>query len=102
MTRLLLAIFLFISSVGFSQDTLDNIVRRSDSLREETRKREAYSDSVRRKEEIDRMTSRSVDYFVNYQKQQRERQKKQAMLYIGIGIFFLIVLIVGLRRRIKK
>ena len=102
MSRLLLTLSLFISCVAFSQDSTDAILRRSDSMQEEIRKSEAYADSIRSKEDIDRMTSNSVKTFVRYQQEHREKQKKKAMLYIGIGVFFLIVLIIGLRRRIRK
>ena len=102
MSKLLLAISIFIASVACSQGATDSLLYRSDSMREEIRKRTARSDSIRNKEEIDRMTSNSVQAIVRYQQEQKEKQKKKAMLYIGIGVFFLIVLIVGLRRKVKK
>ncbi|SRR5258705_8968549 len=102
MSRLLMILLLFISSVSFSQDPVDTMLRRSDSLRGEIRKSEAYTDSMRRKEDIDRMTSNSVNAFVRYQKEQKEKERKKAILYIGLGVFFLVVLVVGLRRRTKK
>ena len=102
MSKLLLAISIFIASVACSQDATDSLLYRSDSMREEIRKSAARSDSIRNKEEIDRMTSNSVKAIVRYQEEQKEKQKKKAMLYIGIGVFFLIVLVVGLRRKVKK
>ena len=48
------------------------------------------------------MTSNGVKAIVRYQEEQKEKQKKKAMLYFGIGVFFLIVLVVGLRRKVKK
>ena len=43
-----------------------------------------------------------VDNLLRYQKEQKAKQRKQAFLYIGLGIFFLIVLIVGVLRRTKS
>lgn len=44
----------------------------------------------------------NINYFVKLQKENRERQKKAAMLRIAIGVSLLVLLIVGLRRRRKK
>ena len=102
MRKILLAISLFISSLVFSQDTVTDALRKMDSLEKAINNSQAYSDSQRRKEDIDRMTSRSADYFVQYQKEQRAKQKKQAIIYIVMGVAGFIVLIIGLMRRRKK
>jgi len=65
----------------------------------------SIAEAARKKEEIkdiERMSQRSADYFVQLQKERRAKEKKNAIMRIGIGILFLIVLIFGLRRRIKK
>lgn len=100
MPKLLLAISLLISSNVFCQDTLN--LQKIDSLQKAISKSLTYSDSLRQKEDIDRMTSRSADFFVQYQKQQKEKQRKQAIMYIVLGVGGLIVLIIGLRRKVKK
>ena len=102
MSKLLLAISLLISSLVFSQDSLNDILRRSDSLNKESIKSQAYADSLRQKEEMDRMSRNSVDYFVNYQKEQNAKKKKQAIMYIAFGVVGIVVLIIGLRRKAKK
>jgi len=101
MYKFLLAAALLISSFSFSQDTTNDSLRQPGSIDKITDQRQSYEDSMR-KADIDRMTRRSADFFVQYQKQQREKQKRQAILYIALGVFFLIVLIFGLRRRMKK
>lgn len=99
MYRFLLAASLLISAISSSQDT-DKL--KQDSLNKIVNSNLSYSDSVQRAEDIKRMTDRSVSYFAQLQKQRNARQRKQAILYIVIGAVFLIVLIVGLRRRRKK
>lgn len=102
MYKFLLALSLLVSGITFSQDTPGTLLRRTDSLNKAIEKSIRYSDSIRNKEEIDRMTARSVDWMVNYQKQKKEKQRKQAIMYIVMGVVFLAVLIVGLIRRSKK
>jgi hypothetical protein len=102
MRRVLLAISLLLSAVVFSQDSITDALRKMDSLEKAINKSQYYSDSLRQKEDIDRMTSRSADYFVQYQKEQRKKQKKQAIIYMVIGAAGIIVLVIGLLRRRKK
>jgi hypothetical protein len=102
MSKLLLAVLLLISSVVFSQDSIDDMLRRSDSLNKEIIKSQAYSDSLRKKEDMDRMAERSADFFAQYQKDQNAKKKKQAIMYIAFGVAGIVVLIIGLRRRVKK
>ena len=102
MSKLLLAVSLLISSLVFSQDSIDAMMRRSDSLNKEILKSQAYADSLRKKEDIDRMTKNSADFYVNYQKEQNAKKKKQAIMYIAFGVAGFVVLIIGLRRRAKK
>lgn len=101
MYRLLLIVSHLIFPVAFSQDTINNRSGGEDTSGKVMGNELTYPDRLS-KEDLDRMNKSSADFFVQYQRQQKARQKKQAMLYIGIGIFFLIILVVGLRRRIKK
>jgi hypothetical protein len=102
MHKVLLGISLLISSLVFSQDTVTDALRKMDSLQKAINSSQAYADSLRQKEDIDRMTSQSADYFVQYQKEQRAKQKKQAVIYIVMGVAGFIVLAIGLMRRRKK
>jgi hypothetical protein len=97
----LLAISLLIPSQVVSQDTVTDAPRKMDSLEKAINSSQVYSDSLRQKEDIERMTSRSADYFVQYRKEQRAKQKKQAIIYIVMGVAGLIVLLIGLLRRKK-
>jgi hypothetical protein len=45
--------------------------------------------------------SRNMDGILQLQKEQKAKQKKAAMIRIAIGLAFLAVLIIGLRRRKK-
>ena len=44
----------------------------------------------------------NLENLVRYQEEQRRKQKRAAMIRIGIGVAFLGVLIAGLLRRQKK
>jgi hypothetical protein len=46
--------------------------------------------------------SRNLNDFLKYQEEQKARQKRNALIRIGIGIFFFIILLVGLNRQRKK
>ena len=98
MYGLLLAAALLISTISSSQDT-GKI--KQDSLNTVINNL-SYSDSVQKGEDLKRMTDRSVSYFAQLQKQRNAQKKKQAILYLVLGVVFLIVLIVGFRRRMKK
>ena len=63
---------------------------------------QAYADSLRVKEDMDRMAERSANYWAQYQREQKAKQKRQAIIYMAMGVAFLVVLIIGMRRRMKK
>jgi hypothetical protein len=44
----------------------------------------------------------NADYFLQLQKKQNAKQKKSALIYIGIGLTLLIVLFIGLMRKRQK
>lgn len=46
--------------------------------------------------------SRNLDSFLAMRKEQEAKEKRNAMIRIGIGVLFLVVLVIGLRRRVKK
>jgi hypothetical protein len=49
--------------------------------------------------EISRSISNNVDGLLQLQKEQKTRQKKAAMIRIGIGVALLAVLFIGLMRK---
>ena len=52
--------------------------------------------------DTDNSFQRNNNYLLEMQKERRAREKKGAIIRIAIGIGFLIILIFGLRRRVKK
>lgn len=103
MYRFLLALSLLFSSVAFSQDSIDAMMRRSDSINKEILKSQAYADSLRNKEEIARMVENSANTWAQYQREQNAKKKKQAIMYMVFGGLGLVILVIGLlRRRTKK
>ncbi|MBC7874453.1 MAG: hypothetical protein H7Y01_10675, partial [Ferruginibacter sp.] len=46
--------------------------------------------------------SRNINGILQLQKEQKARQKKAAMVRIGIGAGFLVILVIGLSRRRRK
>jgi hypothetical protein len=102
MYKLLLAAALFISPICFSQDS-SNHVRWEDT----SATKKALDDTQRFLDSIKtanmyKESMQGLNYLLQYQKEQRAKQRKQAFLYIGLGIFFLVVLIVGVMRRTKS
>ena len=67
-----------------------------------------FSDSVEKAQkdivntQMDESLRHGNDYFLQLQQERRAKEKKAAMIRISIGIFFLVILVAGLRRRIKK
>lgn len=59
-------------------------------------------DSLAAIESYRQNADRGVQNFIRYQNEQNAKKKKQAYLYIGFGLAMMIVLIIGLRRRVKK
>jgi len=113
MRNFFLIAFLFIATECFSQPHIKPSERNSrqkplqnDSVLTRLRQfDDSIAKDIRKKEElkhIEQDAQRSTDYFVRLQKERRAKEKKNALIRIGIGIVFLIVLIFGLRRRIKK
>ena len=101
MYKLLLVAALFISPVCFSQDS--NALKLSDTsaTAKALYDSQRFLDSMKAANE-NRDFTQGLNNLMQYQKEQRAKQKKQAFIYIGLGIFFLIVLIVGLMRRRKE
>jgi len=83
----------------FSQDTL----RSFDSAA--YARMQSVNDSLeklRNSEQIRAETERGINALVQMQKERNEKQKRQAYIRIGLGLLFLVVLVVGLLRRRKK
>lgn len=66
---------------------------------------ERFKDSITKAEQMKEFTKtnqQNLSYFVQLQKERRAKEKRGAIIRIAIGIGFLIVLIIGLRRRVIK
>jgi hypothetical protein len=64
-----------------------------------------FQDSIRKAEEMEefnKTNQKNLSYFLQLQKERRAKQKRNAIIRIAIGIGFLIILVIGLRRRAKK
>jgi hypothetical protein len=113
MRKILLLLFLFSFINGFSQpgskpeegknrhklimndSVLTRLKQFDDSVQEEIRKKEELK-------QIEQDSQRNMDYFLQLQKERHAKEKRNAIIRIGIGLAFLIVLIIGLRRRRLK
>jgi predicted PurR-regulated permease PerM len=104
MRKLLLLLILFISVEGLAQGG-DTIFSSTDSTLIKLQK---FQDSVLTslppvdsnaiKENFDR----NINSLLEVQKNRRAKEKRGAMIRIGIGVAFLIVLIIGLRKKATK
>ena len=102
MYRILLAVLLFISPLSFSQDTMSKAIREDTSATKKALDNaQHFLDSMKTAEQY-KDVEQGLDNLARYHKEQQAKQRRQAMLYIGLGIFFIFVLIIGLRRRVKE
>lgn len=106
MYRFILSIFLFVSIYFFTAaqtntDTLlTRLQRQTDSLREINR----INDSIQNKIYLEEQAKRNVENIVRLQqdmKKRSDKEKRNALIRIGIGVLFLVVLVIGLMRRRK-
>lgn len=109
MRTLLLIIFLLPAALCFSQkdssshkkhligkdSILTNLQKFDDSVAEDSRKKEELK-------EMERTNEQSLNYFAELSKERKAKEKKRAIIRIGLGIAFLVLLVFGLRRRSKK
>ncbi|MEI2739839.1 MAG: hypothetical protein V9F01_13780 [Chitinophagaceae bacterium] len=111
MKKLSLLIFLLCGIISFSQ-TNDKIKNRGELRKlalndSQLQKLQKFKDSIASvlqladSGKIKEDFSRSMNYILELQKERKARQKKAAIIRIAIGAAFLIILIIGLRRRKK-
>ncbi len=99
--QLLLISCLLISNAPAQSPVKDSLTSSADSAKQLLAAQMAYQDSVDKARSMESM-SRNLDSFVKEQKARENREWKRAILRLGIGIFFFIVLIWGLLRNRKK
>lgn len=109
MRNLLLLLFCVFSIIGFGQqnDTVSEKPSRPRVVFDDSAmmRLERFRDSVSKAqemEEFNKTNQKNLSYFLQLQKERRAKQKREAVIRIAIGIGFLIILIIGLRRRAKK
>jgi hypothetical protein len=105
MRRLFLICLLFISVDSYSQVDADSFARavqqRTDSLNAAIHRNDSITNEIRMKEDAKR-NAETLNNFMNEKKKRDARQKRDAMIRIGIGVLFFAVLIIGIIRRRKK
>lgn len=101
--RNLLLLFVFLVCLNASsQDTIHSTSNDTAAAQQTMIQNQHVIDSLAAIESIKQNTERSVQNFISYQNEQNAKKKKQAYLYIGFGLAMMVVLIIGLRRRVKK
>ena len=102
MRRLFFLSLLFISINTFSQADADSlhqaIQHRTDSMLAEFNSKGV--ESIKKEQEMQNL--QNLLRVVDEQKKRKAKEKRNAMIRIGIGVFFFAVLIFGIARRRKK
>lgn len=100
-SRFIVLALLFCVNV-FAQDTVPSSLADSVTVQQEMRQRQQTLDSLAARESFRQNADQSMQNFIRFQNERNAKQKRQAFLYIGFGLAMLVVLIIGLRRRVKK
>jgi hypothetical protein len=101
MRKLLPAILLLTYASAYSQDTPGKEkIRQDTSFIDSGHSLQNYSDSLQNAATA-RQLEENMNSFMRYRKEQEEKQRMRSILYIGVGVFFLVVLVLGLRRKMK-
>lgn len=102
MYKIFLLIAMLISPVCFSQDSSGQVRWEDTSATKKAlESTQRFIDSMKNAS-MNNESMQGLDNLLRYQKEQRDKQRKQAFIYIGLGVFFLVILIVGLLRRRAK
>ena len=101
MYKFLLAISLLLGSITFSQDSTSTVRWEDTSATKKALDNAQHFLDSMKNAEFYKQTTQGLNNFLQYQKEQKTKQKKKAILYIGLGVFFLAIMIIGLVRRSK-
>lgn len=97
MYRILFSLLFLISVNTFGQDSITikkDSIPVEDSINATIPQQNNYQDY--------QSNERTFNTIVEYQRQATRKKKKQAFLYIGLGVFFLLILVISIVRRRKK
>jgi amino acid permease len=97
MKKLLLLLLLLIALKGSAQ-TGDSMPVKPEKINDSLLSTVPAADSLVLSDDIDR----NVSSILRMQNDRRAKEKRNAMIRIGIGIAFFIILIIGLRRKTAK
>ena len=110
MKKFLLLLIIFCSTAGFSQDSRSK--KRVESRKlipdistvkkiEEIKDSAIKSIKIAEEKKIEEKFPINVEAIEQIQKEQKTNKKNAALIRIGLGVAFLVLLIIGLRRRKK-
>lgn len=119
MQKFLLLFFLLWSVISFSQTNsklrekgrtnplIDSSVsmrlkQLSDSVKKEIESAKTNTQQAGETKELQENLEKNNEYFLLQQKERRAKEKQAAVIRIAIGIGFLIILIIGWRRKSRK
>ena len=74
----------------------------SDSVKKEIESVKTNTQQAGETKELQENLEKNNEYFLLQQKERRAKEKQAAVIRIAIGIGFLIILIIGWRRKSKK
>ena len=102
MYKIFLVIAMLVSPACFSQDSSGQVKWEDTSATKKAlESTQRFIDSMKNAS-MNNESMQGLDNLLRYQKEQRDKQRKQALIYIGLGIFFLIILVFGMLRRRAK
>jgi TolA-binding protein len=100
-----LILFLVLTVGSYAQQTtIKDLEKTNEQLAKTQNAMTKTLDSLQKLQEqkgIEKMTENSAKWITSYQNEQQAKQKKQAMVRIGIGLAGFVVLFIGLRRKSK-
>lgn len=109
MQNLLLLLFCLFSIISFGQqsDTSPEKKLRPKVVFDDSAmiRLTKFQDSIRKAEEMEefnKTNQQNLNYLLEMQKERKAKEKRNAIIRIAIGIGFFIILVIGLRRRVKK
>ena len=105
MRRFLIVVFFLQLSVTSHSQNTDSILRAMDSSNKVLQEASQKIDSINRAEEMRQFNERNTNTLTQFladRKKQEERETTRMYIYIGLGVAFLVLLMIRLIRRDKQ